>query len=317
LLGESQFGGFRLNIIILTDRHGAARALTLSLPVLLAAGAALIAVPVMVVVLTWSVLTDAPQPVLATDADLAWQETLTDVEVEDATSNESQAQLEHMTQQLARLQTRLMRLDALGERLTELADMSDGEFDFSNDPGVGGPELLNNSLEHESPDVQSVLDKLADRIDSRTQQLKLLEELMVNRSVDSNALLDFKPVHQGHISSGFGRRSDPMTGRIAMHTGLDFAAPRGTPIFAVGAGVVTFAGRNGAYGNMLEISHGDGYKTRYAHAQTLDIKKGDLVSKGQQVATVGSTGRSTGPHLHLEVFRNGMAVNPARYIALK
>lgn len=305
-----------MNIIILTDRHGAARALTLSLPVLLAAGAALVAVPVLVAVLTWSVLTDAPQPVISADSEAAWQETLADIDSEQS-GTESHAQLEHMTQQLARLQTRLMRLDALGERLTELADMSDGEFDFGSDPGMGGPELLNNSLRHESPDVQSVLDRLAERIDSRTQQLRLLEEVMVNRSVDSNALLDFKPVHKGHISSGFGRRSDPLTGRIAMHTGLDFAAPRGTPIYAVGAGVVTFAGRNGAYGNMVEISHGDGYKTRYAHAHTLDINKGDLVSKGQQIATVGSTGRSTGPHLHLEVFHKGMAVNPARHIALK
>lgn len=306
-----------MNIIILTDRHGAARALTLSLPVLLAALAALIAVPMIAMVLTWSVLSAAPQPTLPTDSEAAWQQTLTEIEVEDAGTTESQAQLERMTQQLARLQTRLMRLDALGERLTELADMSDGEFDFGSDPGMGGPELLNHSMRHESPDVQSVLDQLADRIDSRTQQLKLLEEVMLNRTVDSNALLDFKPVQEGHISSGFGRRSDPITGRIAMHTGLDFSAPRGTPIYAVGAGVVTFAGRNGAYGNMIEISHGDGYKTRYAHAHTLDAKKGDLVNKGQQIATVGSTGRSTGPHLHLEVYRNGMAVNPARYIALK
>lgn len=316
MLGDSPFGGFSLNIIILTDRHGAARALTLSLPVLLGAGAALLAVPVLVAVMTWSVLAGAPQPVVAPGLDEAWHETLADIG-SDEPAAESQAQLERMTQQLARLQTRLVRLDALGERLTELADMSDGEFDFGSDPGMGGPELLNNSLRHESPDVQSVLDKLADRIDSRTQQLRLLEEVMVNRTVDSNALLDFKPVEQGHISSGFGRRSDPLTGRIAMHTGLDFAAPRGTPIFAVGAGVVTFAGRNGAYGNMVEISHGDSYKTRYAHAHTLDVKKGDLVSKGQQIATVGSTGRSTGPHLHLEVFHRGMAVNPARHIALK
>ncbi|MFO7706205.1 MAG: M23 family metallopeptidase [Halopseudomonas sp.] len=305
-----------MNIIILTDRFGAARALNVSLPALLGAAAAIVAVPVMVAVLTWSVLTSAPQPVTAAQADTTWQDTLADLDAE-AAGSESQAQLEHMTQQLGRLQTRLMRLDALGERLTELADLSDGEFDFGSDPGMGGPELLDTSQEHEGPDVQSVLDKLTDRIDSRSQQLKLLEELMVSRNVGSNALLDFKPVNQGRISSGFGRRSDPLTGRAAMHAGLDFAAPHGTPIFAVGAGVVIFSGRNGAYGNMIEIAHGDGYKTRYAHAHTLDIKKGDLVSKGQQIATVGTTGRSTGPHLHLEVFHKGMAVNPARHIALK
>lgn len=278
---------------------------------------ALLALPVAAAVLTWSVLSSAPQPSIQQSTEAAWQQELADLEQAGSGRDESQAQLERMTQQLARLQTRLMRLDALGERLTELADMSDGEFDFNNDPGMGGPELPKSSMYHESPDVQSVLDQLADRIDDRTQQLKLLEKLMMNRSVDSNALLDFMPVHEGYITSGFGRRSDPITGRIAMHTGLDFAAPRGTAIYAVGAGVVTFSARNGAYGNMVEIAHGDGYKTRYAHAHTLMVEVGDLVSKGQQIATVGSTGRSTGPHLHLEVYRNGMAVNPARYIALK
>lgn len=317
MLGELQFGECRLNIIILTDRHGAARALTLSLPVIVAGLVALLALPVAAAVLTWSVLSSAPQPSIQQNSEAAWQQELAELEQTGSGRDESQAQLERMTQQLARLQTRLMRLDALGERLTELADMSDGEFDFNNDPGMGGPELPKSSMYYEGPDVQSVLDQLADRIDDRTQQLNLLERLMMNRSVDSNALLDFMPVHEGYITSGFGRRSDPITGRIAMHTGLDFSAPRGTPIYAVGAGVVTFSARNGAYGNMVEIAHGDGYKTRYAHAHSLMVEVGDLVSKGQQIATVGSTGRSTGPHLHLEVYRNGMAVNPARYIALK
>jgi murein DD-endopeptidase MepM/ murein hydrolase activator NlpD len=307
-----------LNIIILTDRQGAARAISLSLPVLLAALVAIIALPVSALVLTWSLLggsVSEPDSVAA-DTDAVWEQTLADLASSEAGNEGSQAQLAHMTQQLARLQTRLSRLDALGERLTELAELSDGEFDFSSEPGLGGPELRNKSASHET-DVQEVIDRLADRIDDRTQQMKLLEQLIMNRSVDSNAILDFVPVQEGYVSSSFGRRSDPITGRIAMHTGTDFSAPRGTAIFAVGAGVVTFSGRNGAYGNMVEIAHGDGYKTRYAHAHELKVAKGDLVSKGQEIATVGSTGRSTGPHLHFEVYRNGMAVNPARYIALK
>lgn len=307
-----------MNIIILTDRQGAARAITLSLPVLLAALVALIALPVSALVLTWSLLVDpeAKAEPVRIDADTVWEQTLADLASSESGDEGSHAQLTHMTQQLARLQTRLSRLDALGERLTELAELSDGEFDFNSEPGLGGPELRKNSANDES-DVQSVIDRLAARIDNRTQQMKLLEQLIMNRSVDSNAMLDFMPVQEGYISSAFGRRSDPITGRIAMHTGIDFSAPRGTPIYAVGAGVVTFSGRNGAYGNMIEISHGDGYKTRYAHAHELKVEKGALVSKGQEIATVGSTGRSTGPHLHLEVYRNGMAVNPGRYIALK
>ena len=307
-----------MNIIILTDRQGAARAISLSLPVLLAALVAIVALPVSAVVLTWSLLgsSAAVDDAVSIDTDAVWEQTLADLASSEAASEGSQAQLAHMTQQLARLQTRLSRLDALGERLTELAELSDGEFDFSSEPGLGGPELRNKSMSQET-DVQEVIDRLADRIDNRTQQMKLLEQLIMNRSVDSNAMLDFVPVQEGYVSSSFGRRSDPITGRIAMHTGTDFSAPRGTPIFAVGAGVVTCSGRNGAYGNRGEISHGDGYKTRYAHAHELKVEKGDLVSKGQQIATVGSTGRSTGPHLHFEVYRNGMAVNPARYIALK
>lgn len=285
---------------------------------LLAALVAIIALPVSALVLTWSLLggsVNEPDSVAA-DTDAVWEQTLADLASSEAGNEGSQAQLAHMTQQLARLQTRLSRLDALGERLTELAELSDGEFDFSSEPGLGGPELRNKSASHET-DVQEVIDRLADRIDNRTQQMKLLEQLIMNRSVDSNAILDFVPVQEGYVSSSFGRRSDPITGRIAMHTGTDFSAPRGTAIFAVGAGVVTFSGRNGAYGNMVEIAHGDGYKTRYAHAHELKVAKGDLVNKGQEIATVGSTGRSTGPHLHFEVYRNGMAVNPARYIALK
>ncbi len=306
-----------VNIIILTDRHGAAKTLTLSTPWVVLALVVILAMPAAAALLTWRAL--APErgdEALIFEYEQPWEESgLMGESVERDESH--QAQLERMTQQLGRLQTRLSRLDALGERLTELADLSDGEFNFNADPGMGGPELRKESSRHESPDVQSIIENLSARIDDRTEQLRLLEAMFLNRHTDANALLDFMPVQEGYVSSGFGRRVDPISGRMSMHTGLDFAAPRGTPIYAVGAGVVTFAGRNGAYGNMVEVTHGGGYKTRYAHAHTLNVAKGDLVQKGQEIATVGSTGRSTGPHLHLEVFRNGMAVNPARYIALK
>lgn len=276
----------------------------------------------MATLITWHLLGGGadtrPLPHAALDYERIWEQSLEGYEVPGmGIKEESQVQLEHMTQQLGRLQTRLTRLDALGERLTELADMSDGEFDFNADPGMGGPELNSNSDLYEGAGVQAVLDRLTARIDDRTQQLRLLEELMLNRKTDANAALDFIPVEGARISSHFGRRTDPITKRIAVHSGLDFSAPRGSPIHAVGAGVVTFSGRRGAYGNMVEISHGNGYKTRYAHAHELKVRKGDLVKKGEQIATVGTTGRSTGPHLHLEVYRNGRAINPAHFLALK
>jgi murein DD-endopeptidase MepM/ murein hydrolase activator NlpD len=306
-----------VNIIILTDRHGAAKTLTLSTPWVVLGLVVILAMPAVAALITWRALApERADNALVMEYDQPWEESGLIGEAQER-DNSHQAQLERMTQQLGRLQARLSRLDALGERLTELADLSDGEFDFNADPGMGGPELRKDSSRHEGPDVESVIENLAARIDDRTQQLRLLEAMLLNRHTDANALLDFMPVKEGYISSGFGRRVDPISGRMSMHTGLDFAAPTGTPIYAVGAGVVTFSGRNGAYGNVVEITHGGGYKTRYAHAHTLKVAKGDLVQKGQEIATVGSTGRSTGPHLHLEVFRNGMAVNPARYIALK
>lgn len=309
-----------MNIIVLTERGGNRRALSLS-PLWLAGGlAGILLMPILAAVLTWQLLGSQPaadQHLSALDYESLWQQAAQEYESgADYIKEDSRVQLEHMTQQLGSLQSRLSRLDALGERLTELADMSDGEFNFNTDSAMGGPELPAASAAHEGDSVQDILDRLSARVEDRTQQLRLLETLMLNRKVDANAALDFTPVLTGTISSGFGRRTDPITRRVAIHSGLDFAAPRGTPIHAVGAGVVTFSGRRGAYGNMVEISHAGGYKTRYAHAHTLDVKKGDLVSKGEQIATVGTTGRSTGPHLHLEVYRNGLALNPARFLAL-
>lgn len=304
-----------MNIIILSDRLGAARALRLSTPWVVLGLVLVLAMPAVAAWVTWRLTTSPAAPVVqGVDYEQMWQDALSESQVQ-APVDESKVQLARMTEQLGRLQTRLTRLDALGERLTELADLSDGEFNFDSDPGMGGPELRKNST-HQAPDVQSVIDQLVERVDNRTQQLRLIEQLMLNRQSDANASLDFNPVGEGYISSNFGRRTDPISGRMSMHTGIDFAAPSGTAIHAVGAGVVTFAGRKGAYGNTVEITHGNGYRTRYAHAKELKVSKGEVVQKGQTIASVGSTGRSTGPHLHLEVFRNGMAVNPARHIAL-
>lgn len=306
-----------MNIIILSDRLGAARALRISTPWVVLGLVLVLAMPAVAAWITWRMAAAPTAPVAqGVDYEQMWQQALSESEAQPS-ADESQVQLARMTEQLGRLQTRLTRLDALGERLTELADLSDGEFNFDSDPGMGGPELRKNlKLNHQAPDVQTLIDQLVERVDNRTQQLRLIEQLMLNRQSDANASLDFNPVAEGYISSNFGRRTDPISGRMSMHTGIDFAAPTGTAIHAVGAGVVTFAGRKGAYGNTVEITHGNGYRTRYAHAKDLKVSKGEVVHKGQTIATVGSTGRSTGPHLHLEVFRNGMAVNPARHIAL-
>ncbi|MCY1530968.1 Peptidase family M23 [compost metagenome] len=228
---------------------------------------------------------------------------------------DAQRQLDAFAAHVAELQARLTRLDALGERLTELADLDSSEFDFSLNVGQGGPEDLLGSAAYAPPSFISTLDELALRLDSREQQLEVLEQLLAERQLNEAEYLAGRPVLQGYMSSPFGRRTDPLSGRLSVHKGVDFAAKAGSDVVAVAAGVVTASGRRSGYGNTVEISHTDGYVTLYAHNQRNLVQVGDLVQRGQTIAKVGSTGRSTGYHVHFEVSKNGRLVNPASYIA--
>jgi murein DD-endopeptidase MepM/ murein hydrolase activator NlpD len=228
---------------------------------------------------------------------------------------DAQRQLDAFAAQVAELQSRLIRLDALGERLTELAELDASEFDFSLSVGQGGPEELFGGSAYAPPSFISTLDDLALRLDSREQQLEVLEQLLADRQLNEAEYLAGRPVLQGYISSPFGRRTDPLNGRLSVHKGVDFAAKAGSDVVAVAAGVVTAASRRSGYGNAVEISHADGYVTLYAHNQRNLVQVGDLVQRGQVIAKVGSTGRSTGSHVHFEVSQNGRVVNPTSYIA--
>jgi len=226
-------------------------------------------------------------------------------------------QLTAMTVRMAELQARLMRLDALGERLVDVAKLDGGEFDFSQPPAVGGPEEDDTGAAYQRPSFLTDLDQLSQDIDKRERQMEVLESLLANRKIQKEVYLAGRPVKKGWMSSRFGRRTDPFTGRLAWHEGIDFAGKEGADIVSVGSGVVTWAGPRYGYGNMVEINHGGGYTTRYGHAEEVLVKVGDIVKKGQIVAHMGSTGRSTGPHVHFEVRLNGKAVDPARYVFRK
>ena len=228
---------------------------------------------------------------------------------------DAQRQLDAFAAHVAELQARLTRLDALGERLTELAELDASEFDFSLNVGQGGPEDLLGGAAYAPPPFISTLDELALRLDSREQQLEVLEQLLAERRLDEAEYLAGRPVLKGYMSSPFGRRTDPLTGRLSVHKGVDFAAKAGSDVVAVAAGVVTSSERRSGYGNTVEISHADGYVTLYAHNQSNLVQVGDLVQRGQTIAKVGSTGRSTGYHVHFEVSKKGRLVNPASYIA--
>lgn len=222
-------------------------------------------------------------------------------------------QLVGLTLRMAELQTRLTRLDALGERLIERSDLDKGEFDFSGNPAIGGPSGQIGSV-YQAPDIISVLDGLSEQIDSREQQLEVLDSILGEKKITSDTFVAGLPIRKGWMSSRYGQRTDPFTGRLAWHSGVDFAGKTGSDIVSVASGVVTWASKRYGYGLLVEVNHGNGYKTRYAHCDEIVVKVGDVVRKGQVVALMGSTGRSTGPHVHFEVYKNGRTVDPAAYI---
>jgi murein DD-endopeptidase MepM/ murein hydrolase activator NlpD len=249
------------------------------------------------------------------EATQAWAESLKDQKADlERIKHEAITQLEALTIRMANLQARLIRLDALGERLTQAAGLDDGEFDFSSEPSLGGPEVL-LAEGMQVPDFVKELDELTRQVESRQQQLDLLNSIMIQRDSQSEFKLTGRPVRKGYISSNFGRRIDPFSGNVAWHQGVDFATGKeGEEVLAVAAGVVTYAGHKDGYGNLVQINHGNGYETLYAHDKTVLVKVGDVIKKGQLIALSGSTGRSTGPHVHFEVHKNGRVVDPASYI---
>lgn len=231
----------------------------------------------------------------------------------DALRDQSEQHLAAMTVRMAGLQARLVRLDALGEHMTDLAKLDNGEFDFSQPPALGGPEA-EMAGEFGTPDLLSAMDELAVRIDDREHQLAILERLITDRQLEDATFLTGRPIRKGWMSSRFGLRNDPFTGRVTQHNGIDFAGKEGADVISVAAGVVTWAGERHGYGNLVEVNHGRGYVTRYGHNKKHVVKVGDVVKKGQVIALMGSSGRSTGPHVHFEVYKHGRPVDPATYI---
>ncbi len=253
--------------------------------------------------------------VLTKEASRAWMNMLHEQQQEVADIKQSsEERIAAITLRMAELQARLVRLDALGERLTAMASIDNGEFDFNQAPAVGGPEVDTIGDAHQPPKFVDIINQLADQISDREQQLDTLEALMTNRSVQKDVFVAGRPVLKGWMSSRYGRRTDPFTGKVAWHSGVDFAGKMGSEIIAVASGVVVVSESRSGYGGMVRISHGNGFQTLYAHNKENLVKVGDVVKKGQIIALMGSTGRSTGPHVHFEVYKYGRPVDPATYI---
>lgn len=225
-----------------------------------------------------------------------------------------QEKVNALAMRVGQMNASVIRLDALGKRLTRMANLDKGEFDFDEPPPQGGSEGATDGQPAQIPSLTSMIDSLQAQLSNREQQLGVLENLILTRELNKQVYPEGRPVAQGWISSYFGKRPDPFSGYTAMHRGVDFAAAEGTQVKAVGAGLVTWAGNRSGYGEMVEINHGNGLFTRYGHNEKLLVKAGDMVRKGQTIALVGSTGRSTGSHVHFEVLKNGSQVDPLRYM---
>ncbi len=229
-----------------------------------------------------------------------------------------QAELVALTLKLAELQSQILRLNALGNRLADEVDIPEKEFNFSQLPASGGPLLLSQGRVHKPvSQVIAEINALEAQLLYEEKQLKLLESLTLGHHIENSRYLSGRPISKGWLSSYYGIRKDPFNGRPAMHKGVDFAGKEDAPIVATASGVVTWAASRYGYGQLIEINHGDGFKTRYGHNKTLLVAVGDVVTKGQEIARMGSTGRSTGPHVHYEILRNDKQINPIKYVYRK
>jgi murein DD-endopeptidase MepM/ murein hydrolase activator NlpD len=306
--------GTRLNIILVTGATARARTITLDWRHWAAGGFSLLVLFLSFtfmfnfVTLRWAAAVQHPwlQALLLAD------------QREEAARVEERVQghLNAMALRLGELQARVMLLDGLGERLAKTAGLKPQELPSLQGaaPGRGGAESSLPSRNLSVHEFSDLVEKLARQVDERSDQMSVLEALLIQDSANRKFLPTKYPIVDGWYSSNFGYRIDPFTGQQSMHEGIDFPAEIGTPIVAAASGKVVFAEWHPQYGKMVEIDHGNGLISRYAHASALMVREGDLVLAGQRIGSVGTTGRSTGPHLHFEVRLNGTPQNPARFL---
>ena len=232
----------------------------------------------------------------------------------DGVQRQARDDLNALAVRLGQLDAQVIRLDALGDRLTRMAGLTKGEFDFGAPVAAGGPEVLAGDGSVPPLDFVRSVDVLAEQLADREKQLAVLENILMSKNLLQQVRPSGRPVREGYLSSYFGIRSDPFTGHRAAHYGVDYAGDIGDDILATASGVVTYSGPRLGYGLLVEVAHGDGIVTRYAHLSESLVAPGDVVKKAQVIARMGSSGRSTGPHVHFEVLREGKLVNPLSYI---
>ncbi len=303
-----------MNLILFSQREGRARQLNLAHPVTLGIVGALALGILGTAFALGMKLGQRSGAALGHGESSQWSQVLADQrhQIADLRS-QLQERVDAMAMRLGQVNAHMIRLDALGKRLTDMANIDQREFDFDSEPPTGGPET-DDGVSAQIPDLTNMLNGLERKVDLRDAQLAALENVILARDLNQQIHPEGRPTKGGFISSNFGDRQDPFTGHEAFHRGIDFAGSAGSEVVAVAAGVVTWAGQRSGYGSLVEVNHGNGYITRYAHNQRTLVTVGQTVTRGEAIALMGSTGRSTGPHVHFEVLKNGRQINPASFL---
>jgi murein DD-endopeptidase MepM/ murein hydrolase activator NlpD len=304
-----------MNLIWFSGREGRARQFNLEHPLTLAILGILVLAILGTAFVLGMQLGERTGRAIGRSSTSTWSGALND-EKHEITQLRAQLQdrVDAMAMRLGAINANILRLNALGKRLTDMANINHREFNFDAEPATGGPENDGEGVGAQIPDLTKMFNAVEQRVELRDAQLGALENVILARKLNEEIHPEGRPVHQGFISSSFGQRMDPFTGEEAVHKGVDFAGSRGDEVVAVAAGVVTWAGVRAGYGKLVEISHGGGFTTRYAHNEKSLVNVGDTVTRGEPIALMGSTGRSTGPHVHFEVLRNGRQVDPVTFI---
>ena len=303
-----------MNIILVSNNLAKARTLTLTSAhlVLLAAGfvlaAVLLAMALNYLSLRYADKIDSP----------TLRSLVLSVQAEEHQKTQSYLRdsLNAMAVRMGQMQAQLLRLDSVGARLAELSGIKPQEFLFNQNPGQGGVTSSLPSQDMSLLEVSNKIQEMSLILDDRADKFGALDSVLMQDRLKKKMLPSVMPVSTKWYSSGFGVRIDPFSGRSAFHEGVDFTAAIGTPIVAAAGGVVVYSGFHSEYGNMIDVDHGNDFVSRYAHASKRTVKVGQLVVRGQKIAEVGSTGRSTGPHLHFEVRHKGLPQNPSRFLKM-
>lgn len=232
----------------------------------------------------------------------------------DVAKQESQTQVDALTTKVGLLQAHVNRIDALGNMLVNMANLDAEEFSFESTPGVGGPNSADENHTQVDMEIDAVLGRINAELEDREHQLQVLNDLLIDQKLEQETYPQGRPVIHGWISSYFGKRRSPFTGKTETHRGVDFAGKSGSDVVAVAGGIVSRAAKNGGYGYFVEVDHGNGYITRYGHNQMLLVQAGEAIKRGQVIAKLGSTGRSTGPHVHFEVLKDGARIDPMKFV---